>query len=333
MTDERDGGAGPKGDVRISQGRSPAYPYIDLEKAVERAHQVRAAGAARQAMAPETFYQIWKLGASSSGARQTMAALNHFGLANYQARGDSRKVKLSDLALKIVLDTQPVSAERDAALKDAALSPAIHGDLFEKYGPLLPADFVIQTYLVRDRGYNEQAAKSLISEYKDTLSFAGLDKPANMPADDGKPPRDDLAPETVEVGDLVNVERDGALVFPKAVKVLAVDERDGQVWVWTDGSEAWTEMESVILEAKASSDSGKGVTPPPPPAVVAAALAAAAAQAEGKLGPGIQEDKFSTDEGVVTVRFPDSLTVASVNELEEFFSLFIKKAKRRAASQ
>jgi hypothetical protein len=314
-----DGNGKPaKADVRISQGRSPAYPYIDLEKAIERAQQVRAAGAARQPMPPETFYQIWKLGAQSSGARQTMAALNHFGLADYQSRGNDRKVKLSDLALKIVLDTQPVSADRDIAIKVAALSPTIHRELFEKYGPLLPADFVIQTYLVRDRGYNEQAAKSLIGEYKDTLTFAGLDKPDNMPDAETPPPMEENPPPKVEVGDLVNVERGGALVFPKAVKVTAIEEKDGQVWVWTDGSEAWTEMGSVVLETKA----GKPASAPPPPPTFA--------QAQEKLEPGVQEDKFSTDEGVVVVRFPDNLSAASIEELSDFFALFIKKAKRRA---
>lgn len=169
------------GDVRIAAGRSPAYPYIDLEKAVKRAEQVRDAGATRTTLPPETFYKIWGLGAMSSGARQTMAALNHFGLVDYVGRGEDRKVKLSDLAVRIVLDKQPDSSERLTALRVAALSPSIHNELYEKYGAFLPADLVLETHLTRDLGYNAQAAVALISEYKASLAFAGLDKPLNMP--------------------------------------------------------------------------------------------------------------------------------------------------------
>lgn len=167
--------------TRIVQGRSPAYPYIPLGRAIERIDQIRAAGAARTAMPPETFYKIWELGSQSSGARQTMAALNHFGLVEYIGRGEDRKVKLSDLALRIVLDKQPISPERSAAIKEAATNPPIHKELFGRFGSLLPADVVLETYLTRDRGFNEGAAQTLVGEYKDTLAYAELDKPDNMP--------------------------------------------------------------------------------------------------------------------------------------------------------
>jgi hypothetical protein len=332
VTDTGDAnGKAAKADVRFSQGRSPAYPYIDLQKAVERAQQVRAAGAARQAMPPETFYQIWKIGPQSSGARQTMAALNHFGLATYQSRGDSRKVKLSDLALKIVLDTQPISAERDAAVKEAALSPGVHRELFDKYGPILPADFVIHTYLVRDRGYNEQAAKSLISEYKDTLAFAGLNKPDNMPeAKDEFVDEHPLQP--AKAGDFVQWTSGGVDQFDSPRRVVAVSD-DG-LWLWVEGSQTGIAMSQISVTS--GEPAGAAQPPPPPPAVAAALVAAAAAANAAKLdseeedSPGLKEEKFGVDEGVVKIKYPEIMSVASVDELEEFFALFIKKAKRRA---
>ncbi len=168
-------------DPRITQGRSPAYPYIDLSKAVEKIELIRDAGAARASMPPETFYKIWNLGAQSSAARQTMAALNHFGLVEYIGRGDDRKVKLSELGLTIALDKRPDSTERAAAIREAALSPPIHQELYDKYSSFLPADVVLETHLVKDRGYNDGAAQALIGEYKATLAFSGLDKPVNMP--------------------------------------------------------------------------------------------------------------------------------------------------------
>ena len=44
-------------------------------------------------------------------------------------------------------------------------------------------------------------------------------------------------------------------------------------------------------------------------------------------------DRFTVDEGVVKISFPSGMTPASVEELEQFFKLFIKKAKRRARAE
>jgi hypothetical protein len=161
-------------EPKITQGRSPAYPYISLDKAFERMSKVSQAGIGRHPYPPETFYSLWGLGTQSSGARQTITALNHFGLVKYVGRGKDRKVKLSDLALKICLDQVQGSESRKKAIQQAALEPAIHHDLWEKYGPILPHDTVLKTYLTLERDYNVEAANSLIAEYKATLEFSGL---------------------------------------------------------------------------------------------------------------------------------------------------------------
>jgi hypothetical protein len=48
---------------------------------------------------------------------------------------------------------------------------------------------------------------------------------------------------------------------------------------------------------------------------------------------GEEMDRFTVDEGVVQIVFPSGMTPDSVGELEEFFKLFIKKAKRRARAE
>ena len=103
-------------DVKLGQGRSPAYPYISLGKALNRIKQVYESGAGRGSYPPGTYYKIWDVGAKSSSARQMMAALNHFGLVLYDGRGDDRKVRLSDLALKILQDKRPDSVDRANAI-------------------------------------------------------------------------------------------------------------------------------------------------------------------------------------------------------------------------
>ena len=43
-------------------------------------------------------------------------------------------------------------------------------------------------------------------------------------------------------------------------------------------------------------------------------------------------DRFTVDEGGVKIVFPSGMTADSVDELEQFFTLFIKRAKRRAGA-
>lgn len=67
----------------------------------------------------------------------------------------------------------------------------------------------------------------------------------------------------------------------------------------------------------------ESVSPPPAP------------QASFKVAPerpGEEMDRFTVDEGVVTITFPSGMSAASVGDLADFFNLFIKKAKRRASS-
>lgn len=306
-------------DVKIVQGRSPAYPYTSLGRALERVEQVRAAGAARGEFPPETFYKLWDMGAQSSSARQTMAALNHYGLVDYIGRGDNRKVKLSDLALKIALDKQPNSSERAAAIKEAALLPAIHSALYERFGALLPADVVLQTYLCRDMGYNEEAAKGLIDTYKDTLSYAGLDKPKEK-SDTPFVDNDELAdvPPYPKVGSLVQWTSNGTDQFPAPLKVIALSD-DG-AWLWVTGSQTAIPVKEVTVIAEPA------VAPPAPPAVVAAMFAT-------KIDEGSREEKFALKEGDVRVTYPENMSIESIEDLEAYLQVFFKKARREAGAK
>ena len=47
----------------------------------------------------------------------------------------------------------------------------------------------------------------------------------------------------------------------------------------------------------------------------------------------IEEERFVADEGPVLIRFPPGLGPASVDDLEAFFALFIRKARRRAEAR
>ena len=83
-------------------------------------------------------------------------------------------MRLSGLALRILLDDDPQSAERRAALREAALGPRIHAELWERYGIDLPSDQSLKRFLVLERNFNEASVDELLAEYKGTMTFAGL---------------------------------------------------------------------------------------------------------------------------------------------------------------
>lgn len=245
---------------KAREGRSPAFPFIDLAKAIDRAEQFRIAEG-KHLVPVASAMKAWNFGEETSGGRRTVAALGHFGLFVDEGIGEARKVRLSEAALQILLDKQPASAERDDYIRKAALTPPIHKELWDKWGGALPSEATIETYLVRDRGFSSGGASDLIREYKSTLSFAKLDQSVNIV---NEPPGNGAGKnQQVEVGDLVQVEIGGALQTESPVKVRAVQEHEGQKWVFIEGSDTGVPMEQVTVETKGAGASSSGVRTPP----------------------------------------------------------------------
>ena len=156
-----------------SRTRSPAYPYIALPSALEKAAvlwQVEG----RHPAAVSVALQHWGYKEDSSTGYSCVAALKKFGLVDHEGMGETRQVRLSGLALSILLDKNPDSPERRDALRAAALGPRIHAELWERYGTELPSDQSLKRFLVVERNFNEAAVDELLDEYKVTMAFAGL---------------------------------------------------------------------------------------------------------------------------------------------------------------
>src|SRR5437879_5106905 len=116
--------------------RSPAYPVINLETAVKRASEFYDKEH-RNSAHPTVALKHWGYNdPKNSYAARVLAALKQFDLM----KEVGAKVQLSDLALRIILDKRPESAEREAALKEAALSPKIHTSLRAVWTDSLPTD-------------------------------------------------------------------------------------------------------------------------------------------------------------------------------------------------
>lgn len=160
----------PDADDKPGRNRSPNYPAVSLPNAVDR---VRAliekdgkAGAPMEAAAKHIGFS----GAHGT-ARTVLSALKKFGLT-----GDQRgRVVPTQLAVDII-NFPPESPRCRAAKQAAALSPQIYKMLVDEYAELgdMPSPESLKPELVADMGFNPKAVDAFISDFFESLQYAGL---------------------------------------------------------------------------------------------------------------------------------------------------------------
>lgn len=160
--------------------RSPPYPAFDLEKAVERAALLQSR-AHQFEVGVTVLTEAWNMDSATGKVWRNAAALLQYALLKDSGSGKSRKFQITDLARRLIQDTDPNSEKRKEALKTAALTPMIHKELWDKYGPAAGlSDSVIKTYLTIDRSengeahYSTSAAEEVTKIYRATLDYAGV---------------------------------------------------------------------------------------------------------------------------------------------------------------
>jgi hypothetical protein len=125
-------------------------------------------------------FDAWGYGAKSSGGRDIRAALKYFGLITIEGDGETGKVKLTEDALRILLDDREDQTEKKAIIRRVALNPAIHKKLLEQFPDGIKSDAAVEHFLVFEEGFNKSAAGAVVVEFKTTADYAELYKPANM---------------------------------------------------------------------------------------------------------------------------------------------------------
>ena len=155
--------------------RSPSYPGIALDRALELA-ETAYVSARQHPVVPEAVYNAWGFNLKSSQALVTIAAVKKFGLleAMPQRGPDSGKVRVTDLALNIIQDDREDSSERAGRIRQAALRPSIHAELWRQYNGDLPENQALRFHLRRELGFTESGANYFISQFRRTIAFARL---------------------------------------------------------------------------------------------------------------------------------------------------------------
>lgn len=162
--------------------RSPGYPSINLEEALEKARQIKTKeGGGRHFIHHNAAMEHWSYKPGSSQGFQVIAALKYFGLLEEQGAKDARQIRLTDMAQNLLFfEEKDERAKFDKILKEVALYPAIHKELWSEYKGTLPSESSMVHYLAftRTPRFSQGAAEDLYNEFKNTIKFAKLDKPA-----------------------------------------------------------------------------------------------------------------------------------------------------------
>lgn len=308
--------------------RSPRYPSIPLRRAIERAREFyRAEG--KHAAQSEVAVTHWGYTAKSSGGKLTLAALRAYGLLENVGGG----VKLSDRALRIILDEREPSPERVALIREAALSPAIHRKLWDKYKADLPSPASLRHALLMEFEFADNAVNDFVREYKETLAFAGLDGSASMEApEEAKSSAPPPTPAPVQVGDLVNWESLGVLQNAQPLRIYGFSEDGAFAFVEGSGTGLPVSQLTRIEGAERTSpmvNNPAPVTPAPPQG----GTAVYPLPPLPPPAPGFKQDVFSLLEGDVTLRWPEGLTKENFPDFQDWLEVMQKKIARAVGAE
>ncbi len=285
---------------RISTTRGPNYPHLTLPKAIDKA-RVILQELGRHATGKAVLAGIWGMTSSSSSFRHFLAAVRAFGLLDEVTGREEPLVKLSDRALDILADYPEGDPRRQEAIRDAALAPQLHAELWSQYGAEMPADSEIRRFLVRVRNFTDKSVDTFIQQYKATLEFAGLIGPDRAEVEPDRVIAG-TAPK-LAVGDLAQWSSQGVDQFPEPRCVVRFAE---------DGSHAFVEGSMTGLPVHQLS-----VAQPP-----------VGGTAETPLPPGMRQEVFPIQEGDVILRMPNRLSASSYEDMEEWLILVLRKAWR-----
>lgn len=167
--------------------RSPSYPSIDLGTAVRdvaKLYGKPGEGIKRNATPTDVAMSTMGYMPKSSKGMRALAAMISYGLLAEEGAGLQRTVRLTEAALDLqfLADDDP---ERIAILKEMAMRPKIFKEIIEAYPGELPNDLTIERYLVRTKGFNPEAVRTLIRAFRATYQYVNLGNPGILSEDEG----------------------------------------------------------------------------------------------------------------------------------------------------
>lgn len=181
--------------------RGPAYPFVNLQEAVDFAKKMYSYSRRSPADANSVIQEGWGYSPASSSGKKILAALGYFGLTESDSSSGGRKVKLTERAYRILIDDVN-SPERKQALRDAALSPKAYLLCWTRWGTDMPPS--MRSTLIFNEGFVESTVDGFLADYKKTIEYAGLLDDSEMSASISEEPEPEMV-ESQQVTDRQNV--------------------------------------------------------------------------------------------------------------------------------
>lgn len=170
--------------IKQKRVRSPNYPAISLKEGIKRAKEFWDKEK-RNAAPVRVAASIWGYQPKSSGGLTTIAAMISYGLMQDEGAKESRRIKLTETAQRIILETRESPSERDILIREAALKPRIYSQVLASFPDSQPSDDTLRHYLIFDLKFNDEAVSSFIRDFRETVEYAKLYDSVNISEDEG----------------------------------------------------------------------------------------------------------------------------------------------------
>jgi len=157
-------------DAAGQRDRSPGYPVVSLEMALQRLAEFEA-HFKRSGARAEKVGDAWGIAAKPYAGR-IVAALRYYGILDYQGSGTDRIVVVSDEGREYLRAQQEDTKQE--VIREAALRPTAIAKFWSKWGVDHPADAARLDELILDNGFSEAGARHFLKVYDATISYAKL---------------------------------------------------------------------------------------------------------------------------------------------------------------
>ena len=132
---------------------------------------------------PEVALSHWGYEPSGANGMRAIAALKQYGLLIEERADGEHTLKLSELAIDVLIPEEEGGEEHKNYLRAAAKTPPLFELFWEQYGESgLPSDRNLERFLIKERGFNPSAVPDVIRIFKDTVDFSGLEFGTTIPA-------------------------------------------------------------------------------------------------------------------------------------------------------
>jgi len=157
----------PEKKIRKKGKRSPGYPVISLEEAVQKV-KILWGKDQNNTIALSAAHEHLGYKAKGGYGARIIAALKTFDLISQKQDG----IKLTSEAIDLALHDPSEEHYKDI-VRQLALSPSIYKKLFDEYRGTV-SDATLKIKLIKDYGFNPTSVDDFISTFRKTINFAGL---------------------------------------------------------------------------------------------------------------------------------------------------------------